>query len=77
MKVFLGEQQANNINLINWMPAFPVWRKAMRVRDVMVSPVITVSPHASVKEVAKIFLERHISAVPVVDEKGKLVGINQ
>jgi CBS domain-containing protein len=37
--------------------------------------VITVSPHASVKEVAKTFLERHISAVPVVDEKGKLVGI--
>jgi CBS domain-containing protein len=47
----------------------------MKACDVMVSPVITVSPHASVKEVAKIFLERHISAVPVVDEKGKLVGI--
>ena len=47
----------------------------MKARDVMVSPVITVSPHASVKEVAKTFLERHISAVPVVDEKGKLVGI--
>ena len=47
----------------------------MKARDVMVSPVITVSPHASVKQVAKTFLERHISAVPVVDEKGKLVGI--
>lgn len=47
----------------------------MKARDVMVSPVITVSPHASVKAVAKTFLERHISAVPVVDEKGKLVGI--
>ena len=47
----------------------------MKARDVMVSPVITVSPHASVKEVAKTFLKRHISAVPVVDEKGKLVGI--
>ena len=47
----------------------------MKARDVMVSPVITVSPSASVKEAARILLERHISAVPVVDEKGKLVGI--
>ena len=46
----------------------------MKARDVMVSPVITVSPHASGKQVAKTFLERRISAVPVVDEKGKLVG---
>jgi CBS-domain-containing membrane protein len=47
----------------------------MKARDVMVSPVITVSSNASVKDVAKVFLDRHISAVPVVDEKGKLVGI--
>ena len=47
----------------------------MKARDVMVSPVITVSPRASIKEVAKTFLERHISAVPVVDDDGKLVGI--
>ena len=47
----------------------------MKARDVMVAPVISVSSNASVKEVAKIFLDRHISAVPVVDDKGKLVGI--
>lgn len=47
----------------------------MRARDVMVSPVITVKPNASVKEVAKTFLDRRISAVPVVDDQGKLVGI--
>jgi CBS domain-containing protein len=47
----------------------------MKARDVMVSPVITVSSNASVKEAAKIFLDRHISAIPVVNEKGKLVGI--
>jgi CBS domain-containing protein len=34
-----------------------------------------VKPSTSVKEVAKTFLERHISAVPVVDDQGKLVGI--
>jgi CBS-domain-containing membrane protein len=47
----------------------------MKARDVMVSPVITAKPYSSVKEVAKIFLERRISAVPVVDDQGKLVGI--
>ena len=47
----------------------------MKARDVMVSPVITVKPDASVKELAKILLERRISAVPVVDDQGKLVGI--
>jgi CBS domain-containing protein len=47
----------------------------MKARDVMVTPVITTKPYASVQEVAKIFLERRISAVPVVDDQGKLVGI--
>ncbi len=47
----------------------------MKARDVMVSPIITVKPYSSVKEVAKTFLERKISAVPVVDDLGKLVGI--
>ena len=47
----------------------------MKARDVMVSPVITVKPTASVKDVAKLFLEHRISAVPVVDDQGKLAGI--
>jgi len=47
----------------------------MKARDVMVSPAITVAPSSLVREVAKLFLERRISAVPVVDEQGKLIGI--
>ena len=47
----------------------------MEARDVMVSPVITVQPNSTVQEVARIFLERRISAVPVVDDHGQLVGI--
>ena len=47
----------------------------MKARDVMVSPVVTVGPSASVKEAAKLLLERGISAVPVVDDQGKVVGI--
>jgi CBS domain-containing protein len=47
----------------------------MKARDVMVSPAITIKSTSSVKDVAKILLERRISAVPVVDDQGKLVGI--
>src|SRR5665647_617043 len=47
----------------------------MKALQIMVSPVITVTPSASVQEVAKLLLERRISAVPVVDDQGKLVGI--
>ncbi len=47
----------------------------MQARDVMASPVITASKTATVREIAKILLEKRISAIPVVDEAGKLVGI--
>ena len=47
----------------------------MKARDVMTSPVITVKPTTSVKEVARLFLERRISAVPVVDNQGKVIGM--
>ena len=47
----------------------------MKARDVMVSPVITVKPDFSVKDVAKTLLEKRISAVPVVDNGGKVVGM--
>ena len=47
----------------------------MKARDVMVSPVITVQPSYSVKEAANMLLEHRISAVPVADRDGKLVGI--
>ena len=47
----------------------------MKARDLMVSPVVTVKPDTTVRDVAKLFVERQISAVPVVDEQGKIVGI--
>jgi CBS-domain-containing membrane protein len=47
----------------------------MKARDVMVAPVITVKPYTSVRELAQVLLNNHISAVPVVDDQGKLVGI--
>ena len=47
----------------------------MQARDVMVSPVMTVRKIATVREVATILLRNRISALPVVDNVGKVVGI--
>jgi CBS domain-containing protein len=47
----------------------------MKARDVMVAPVITATPHAAVKDVAELFVENNISAAPVVDDRGRVIGI--
>jgi CBS-domain-containing membrane protein len=47
----------------------------MQARDIMTSPVITVTPRTEVQKVAQLFLEKRISGVPVVNEEGKLVGM--
>jgi CBS domain-containing protein len=58
-----------------WVPTSQQGVLIMQARDVMVSPVITATKSATVREVAKMLLEKRISAVPVVDNVGKLVGI--
>ena len=47
----------------------------MRVKDLMSSPVVCVSPETPLKQVASILVERRISGVPVVDSSEHLVGI--
>jgi CBS domain-containing protein len=47
----------------------------MKARDVMTLAVYTVKPTTSVKDLARLFMERRISAVPVVDDQRKIVGI--
>lgn len=47
----------------------------MLVQDIMTSPVITVSPQASIREVAELMRVNSISGLPVVTAEGKLVGI--
>jgi CBS domain-containing protein len=47
----------------------------MKAADVMVSAVISVRPNARVEEVASTLLANRISAVPVIDEQGALLGI--
>lgn len=47
----------------------------MKAKDIMTTTVAAVQPEASIKDIAKLLLERRISAVPVVDPDGQLLGI--
>jgi len=47
----------------------------MRAVDVMTRDVITVGPNTTVSEIARLFLRRRISGVPVVNAEGAILGI--
>ncbi len=47
----------------------------MQAADVMTQNVVTVSPDSEVREIASLLLEHGISAVPVVGDGGKVLGI--
>ena len=47
----------------------------MKARDVMSKPVVSVHPDTPLREVARLLLDKEISAVPVVDNNGTLIGM--
>ena len=47
----------------------------LKVKDIMTSKIITVSPETEVVNAAKILLEKGINGLPVIDASGKLVGV--
>ncbi|MCB1522414.1 MAG: CBS domain-containing protein [Hyphomicrobiaceae bacterium] len=47
----------------------------MRAKDIMTTNLVTVGPEATVADVAKLLLDRHISGVPVVDADQRILGI--
>ena len=47
----------------------------MLARDLMTSPVITIREDATVSDAAKLMLEKDVSALPVLNNSNKLVGI--
>jgi CBS domain-containing protein len=47
----------------------------MKARDVMTAEVVSVSPETSTDKVAELLLKKGISAVPVVDDGGALIGM--
>ncbi len=46
-----------------------------KVADVMTRDVITVTPETSLRELANILAENNINGAPVVDDKGKVLGV--
>jgi CBS domain-containing protein len=47
----------------------------MQAQDIMSSPLVTVTTTTPVSEIANVILEKRVSAVPVVNSKGTLVGL--
>ena len=47
----------------------------LKVKDIMTTELITVSPEMEVVQAAKLLLEKRINGIPVVDETGQLVGL--
>lgn len=47
----------------------------MKVRQIMVQPVVVVHEHTTLEEIARIMLERRIGCLPVVNDRGELCGI--
>jgi acetoin utilization protein AcuB len=45
------------------------------VADLMVSPVVSADPVADIRRVARVLLEQRLSGMPVVSDRGELVGI--
>lgn len=47
----------------------------MIAKDIMTRPVVSVGPETSVQEIARLLLERRISAVPIVDDRSRVIGM--
>ncbi|MBU1449085.1 CBS domain-containing protein [Patescibacteria group bacterium] len=47
----------------------------LKVKDIMSTDLLTVTPDTEVTQAAKLLVERHINGIPVVDDQGKLKGI--
>lgn len=47
----------------------------MNAKDVMTRDVISIQPHATVLQAARLMLQHHISGLPVIDKSGALVGV--
>ena len=47
----------------------------MQTKDIMTSDVVTIMPETRVRDIARLMLIHQISAVPVLDADGKIVGI--
>ncbi len=71
--------QANMLDSSSFFPTFETrkgrFKTPSRISAIMETTVITLKPTSTVKEAAELLLKRNIGRLPVVDEKGELVGI--
>jgi CBS domain-containing protein len=49
--------------------------KERKAADIMTTPVVTVTKDTVLTDAIRLLLRWHISGMPVVDERGKLIGI--
>ena len=47
----------------------------MQAKDVMTSPVLSISPDDTILQAVRTMLQRRISGLPVIDKDGRLVGM--
>ena len=47
----------------------------LKARDIMTKEVVTVTPDTDITQAAKLLLDNHFNGLPVVDDKGRLIGI--
>ncbi len=47
----------------------------MKARDIMSTKVVTVSPSMTVRDIAALMVEKHVSGLPVLNDNGTLVGM--
>ena len=47
----------------------------LKAKDIMTEEVITVKPETTIEELARLLMTQQISGAPVVDDKGKIVGV--
>lgn len=53
----------------------PMKEEIMRVKDVMLAPVITIKGGSSIREAANLIIEKNIDHLPVVSKENKILGI--
>lgn len=47
----------------------------LKAKDMMTKDVVTATPDMEITQAARLLLEHHFNGLPVVDDKGKLIGI--
>ena len=47
----------------------------MQAQDIMTKKVVSAAPDSTVEQITALMMQHHISAVPIIDESGALVGL--